>query len=148
MRLVYLCMSTIIAIDYGEKRTGLAITDSKQIIASSLRTVNTHLVIDFLDEYVKNENIEKFVIGLPKQKDNSNSFIEVKIKKFILKLKAKFPLIQIDRYDERFTSKIAFKAILDSGIGRIKRRDKGLIDSVSATILLQSYLEYKKNNQL
>jgi putative Holliday junction resolvase len=74
-----------------------------QIIASSLRTVNTHLVIDFLDEYVKNENIEKFVIGLPKQKDNSNTFKEVKIKKFILKHKAKFPLIQIQRYDERFT---------------------------------------------
>ena len=137
-------MSVIVAIDFGEKRTGLAITDPLKIIASSLTTLETSLVIDFLIEFTLKNDVEKFVIGLPMQKDNTESFIELKILVFIQKLKNSIPKVKIDRYDERYTSVIAKKTLISSGIGKKKRKNKNLVDSISATILLQSYLERNK----
>jgi putative Holliday junction resolvase len=137
-------MSVIVAIDFGEKRTGLAVTDPLKIIASSLTTLKTTLVIDFLIEFSLKNDVEKLVIGLPKQKDNTESFIELKILVFIQKLKNSIPKVKIDRYDERYTSVIAKKTLISSGVGKKKRKNKNLVDSISATILLQSYLERNK----
>ena len=137
-------MSVIVAIDFGEKRTGLAVTDPLKIIASSLTTLKTTLVIDFLIEFSLKNDVEKFVIGLPKQKDNTESFIELKILVFIQKLKNSIPKVKIDRYDERYTSVIAKKTVISSGVEKKKRKNKNLVDSISATILLQSYLERNK----
>ncbi len=140
-------MSVIIAIDFGEKRTGIAITDPLKIIASSLTTIQTNLVIDYLIEFTSKNDVEKFVIGSPKQRDNSESSVEFKILGFIKKLKNSIPEISIDRYDERYTSVIAKKIIIESGIKKNKRKNKYLVDSISATVLLQSYLERKKNKK-
>ena len=140
-------MSVIVAIDFGEKRTGIAITDPLKIIASSLTTIETNLVIDYLIEFNSKNDVEKFVIGSPKQRDNSESSVEFKILGFIKKLKNSIPKISIDRYDERYTSVIAKKIIIESGIKKNKRKNKYLVDSISATVLLQSYLERKKNKK-
>lgn len=136
-------MKKILAIDYGTKRTGIAVTDNLQIIASGLTTVNTKQLIPFLSDYLNKEPIESFVIGHPKQMDNTDSESEVLIQVFIKKLKNKFPKIPIIREDERFTSKMAFQTMIDSGLSKKKRRDKALIDEISATIILQSYLYSK-----
>ena len=140
-------MSVIVAIDFGEKRTGIAITDPLKIIASSLTTIQTNLVIDYLIEFTSKNDVEKLVIGSPKQRDNSESSVEFKILGFIKKLKNSIPKISIDRYDERYTSVIAKKIIIESGIKKNKRKNKYLVDSISATVLLQSYLERKKNKK-
>ncbi|MDG2397582.1 MAG: Holliday junction resolvase RuvX [Flavobacteriaceae bacterium] len=136
-------MSIILGIDYGVKRTGLAVTDPLKIIASSLRTIETKFVLDYLFDFYSKNEIDMVVIGLPRQKDNTDSLVEKKIKKFIYNLKKRIPDINIDRYDERYTSKIAMKTIIESGVRKKKRKDKGLIDSISATILLQSYINYR-----
>lgn len=136
-------MARILAIDYGEKRTGIAITDDLQIIASGLTTVDTKKIFSFLTEYLKNENVELFVVGEPKQLNNTESESEQFIKSFILKLSTTFPKIPIKRIDERFTSKMAFQSMIDSGLKKKQRQNKALIDEISATIILQSYLNQK-----
>lgn len=137
-------MSQILAMDYGAKRTGIAVTDDMQIIASGLTTVATESLLDFLDAYVKKEKVELFLIGEPKQRDNSPSDIEYEIRPFLKKLSARFPDIPIERVDERFTSKMAFQTMIDSGMSKGKRKDKALVDEISATIILQSYLSGRK----
>ncbi|WP_347924879.1 Holliday junction resolvase RuvX [Pontimicrobium sp. SW4] len=136
-------MGRILALDFGKKRTGIAITDELQIIASGLKTIETVELMSFLKEYVLNEMIELFLVGEPKQMDYSESESEVIIKPFIKKLEKEFPNIPIIRVDERFTSKMAFQTMIDSGLKKGKRRNKALVDEISATIILQSYLYNK-----
>lgn len=136
-------MARILAFDYGTKRTGIAVTDELQIIASGLTTVNTKEIFSFLTNYLKNENVELFVVGEPKQMNNQHSESETFIKVFIEKLKSTFPKIDIVRIDERFTSKIAFQSMIDGGLKKKQRQNKALIDEISATIILQTYLEQK-----
>jgi len=136
-------MGKIMALDFGKKRTGIAVTDDLQIIASGLTTVLTPQLISFLKNYLQSETVELFVIGKPKQMDNTDSESEVLIVSFINKLKKVFPNIPIEREDERFTSKMAFQTMIDSGFSKKKRQDKALIDEISATIILQSYLYNK-----
>lgn len=126
--------------DYGKVRTGIAVTDELQLIASALTTVETKELIPFLEKYLKEENVERFVVGQPKQMDNTPSESEELIQEFLKKLMAIFPTIPVERQDERFTSKIAFRSILDSGVKKKKRRDKALVDEISATLILQAYL--------
>ncbi len=134
-------MSKIIAIDYGSKRVGVAITDSLKMIAFGLSTILTEEVFIFLDELIKKESISEIVVGLPKNLDNSQNEITDAVSAFINKLNQKYPDIVINSIDERFTSKIAKKTILDSGVNKKRRRNKSLVDKVSATIILQSYLQ-------
>ena len=136
-------MGRILAIDYGTKRTGLAVTDEMQIIASGLTTVETQDLIGFLKDYVASENVELFVVGLPKQMDNTASESEVYIQKFIDQLSKVLPDIPVERVDERFTSKMAFQTMIDSGLKKNQRQNKALIDEISATLILQSYLASK-----
>ena len=137
-------MSIILGIDYGKKRTGIAVTDPLKIIASSFQTIETKLLIDFLRKFVEQNNVDSIVIGLPRQKDHSFSDIENEIQIFISKLKKILPNLNIFRHDERYTSKMAKKIILNVKTKKSLRMKKELVDSVSATIILQSYLE-KKN---
>ena len=138
-------MGIFLALDYGEKRTGVAVTDINKIIASGLTALSTKEVIPYLIKYCDNNFVEKFIVGYPKKNNNQESFVETKIKDFIKNLKLSLPKISIVRHDERFTSKIAFNVILKSGVNKTKRQDKFLVDKVSATILLQSYLSTLKN---
>ena len=133
-------MGRILAIDYGTKRTGLAVTDEMQIIASGLTTVDTKELLVYLKKYVDSENVDKFVVGEPKQMDNTASESEVYIQKFLEKLTKEIPDIPIVRIDERFTSKMAFQTMIDSGLKKKQRQNKALIDEISATLILQSYL--------
>ena len=137
-------MGVFISIDYGSKKTGLATTDIKKLIASALATVQTKDVISYLKKFNERNPIEKFIVGEPKQKDGSSSIIETEILSFINSLSLNFPLISIERYDERYTSKIALDFLIKSGAKKKKRKNKNLIDKISATIILQSYLESKK----
>ncbi|MER3376417.1 MAG: Holliday junction resolvase RuvX [Allomuricauda sp.] len=133
-------MARILALDYGKVRTGIAVTDELQLIASGLTTVETKELIPFLAEYVQNESVEKIIVGLPKQMDNTPSESEELIQSFLKKLTGRFPSMPIERQDERFTSKMAFQSMLDSGMKKKKRQDKGLVDEISATLILQAYL--------
>jgi len=133
-------MSRILAIDYGKKRTGLAVTDPMRIIASGLVTVETDKLIVFLKDYFSKEKVEIVIIGEPKQMDGTPSESAEMIEKFILVFAKEFPNIKIERIDERFTSKLASKTLIDSGLKKKKRQDKSLLDEVSATIMLQDYL--------
>ena len=145
---VYLRMPEIIAIDFGTKRTGIAATDPLQLVASGLTTLPTREVVPFLENYLKTHEVATCVLGQPKRHDDSLSEVENEIKKFIAYLSKKIPSLSIERYDERFTSKIAFQTMLDSGIGKKKRQNKGLLDKISATLILQSYLEANNNTSL
>ena len=136
-------MARILAIDYGVKRTGIAVTDELQIIASGLITVKTGELIKFLIDYTNKEQVELFIVGLPKQMNNSDSESEKHIHSLLKQLKKSLPKIPIKRIDERFTSKIAFQTMIDSGLKKKQRRNKGLVDEISATIILQSYLYSK-----
>ena len=136
-------MSRILAMDYGEKRIGIAVTDEMQIIASGLTTVPTKEIFKFLENYLKEEKVELFLIGEPKQMNNTASESEKFITPFINKLKAKFSQTPIKRVDERFTSKMAFQTMIDSGLKKKQRQNKALVDEISATIILQSYLYNK-----
>lgn len=133
-------MNRIIALDFGTKRTGIAVTDPMQIIASGLDTVPTKDLIPYLKQYMKTEPVGTFVVGEPKQMNSSPSESEVHIKALIPKLTAAFPEVLIDRQDERFTSKIAVNAMVMGGVKKKKRQEKGLVDKVSATLILQAYL--------
>ncbi len=136
-------LAQILAIDYGKKRTGIAVTDNLQIIASGLTTVETKNIFSFLTTYLKTENVVLFIVGKPKQMNNTESESEKFIKPFVETLKKTFPKIPVKRIDERFTSKIAFKTMIDSGLKKKQRKNKALIDKISATIILQSYLSQK-----
>jgi len=136
-------MARILAIDYGMKRTGIAVTDELQIIASGLTTVKTKELLLFLKDYIKNEDVELFVVGEPKQMDNTASESEVLVIPFLEKLKKQFPNIPVQRVDERFTSKMAFQTMIDSGLKKNQRKNKALVDEISATLILQSYLYSK-----
>jgi putative Holliday junction resolvase len=138
-------MGRIIAIDYGRKRTGLAATDPMQIIANALDTIPSPTVINYLKEYIESEEVDEFVVGYPKQMNNTASESVKYIDPFIKQLKRAFPGKPIELADERFTSKMAFQAMIDAGLGKKDRQNKELVDSISATIILQSYLEMKKN---
>lgn len=136
-------MGRILAIDYGKVRTGIAVTDELQIIASGLTTVSTHELIPFLKDYLLKENVDLFLVGEPKQLDNTPSESEVLILSFLQKLHKAFPKITVERVDERFTSKMAFQTMIDSGLKKKQRKNKALIDEISATLILQSYLYSK-----
>lgn len=136
-------MGRILAIDFGVKRTGIAVTDEMQIIASGLTTVDTKELMTFLTDYTEKENVELFLVGLPKQMNNEASESEKFIAPFISKLEKKIPQIPIKRIDERFTSKMAFQTMIDSGLKKKQRQNKALIDEISATLILQSYLYSK-----
>ena len=133
-------MGRIIAIDYGTKRVGLAVTDPLQIIATNLTTVHSKDVLTFLEDYLKNEIVETFVIGYAKDLMNRDTDATKHIDVFIKQLKAKFPTIKTEIIDERFTSKIAMQTLVDSGVKKQKRQNKELLDSISATLILQNYM--------
>ncbi len=136
-------MGRILAIDFGTKRTGIAVTDELQLIASGLTTVLTKELVTFLKDYIKTETVDRFVIGLPKQMDNTASESEVHIQKFIKTLQQELPEMPVERVDERFTSKMAFQTMIDSGLKKKQRQNKALVDEISATLILQSYLSSK-----
>ncbi|MDA8948479.1 Holliday junction resolvase RuvX [Flavobacteriaceae bacterium] len=138
-------MACLVGIDFGIKRTGLSCTDPNQMIASGLKNLPTAEVITFLEAYCQKEEVAAFIIGQPLQKDGSPSAVEERIQEFIRVLKNKFPNQSIARYDERFTSKLAVQAMVDGGLKKKQRKKKGMIDQVSATLILQSYLDYKTN---
>jgi len=131
----------ILALDYGEKRTGMAVTDPLQMIASGMGTVATQDLIETLRAYVSEEGVVAIVVGEPKQRDNTPSDIEAEILKFIGKLEKEFPGIRIERQDERYTSKLAMHSLVESGVKKKKRQDKALLDEVSATLILQAFLD-------
>ena len=133
-------MSRILAIDYGKKRTGLAVTDPMRIIASGLQTGETEKLFTFLKDYCTKEKVEIVIIGEPKQMDGTPSESTEMIEKFVTDFSREFPFLKIERIDERFTSKMASRTLLDSGLKKKKRQDKALLDEVSATIMLQDYL--------
>jgi putative Holliday junction resolvase len=133
-------MARVLAIDFGKKRTGIAVTDELQIIASGLRTINTIDLLSFLKEYTSQEKVELFIVGQPKQMDNSDSESEALMLPVIKKIEKLFPQIPMKRIDERFTSKMAFQTMIDSGMRKKQRRNKAMVDEISATIILQSYL--------
>lgn len=139
-------MARILALDFGTKRTGIAVTDELQIIASGLTTVDTKELITFLKDYTSKEQVELFVVGEPKQMNNEASESEVSISKFVEKLAKAIPNIPIGRVDERFTSKMAFQTMIDSGLNKKQRRDRALVDEISATIILQSYLYHQSSS--
>lgn len=133
-------MPRIIAIDYGARRCGLATTDPLQIIATALGTFEPGKLLEFLKDYFLKEEIAEIVVGLPVQRDGNASDIEMEIQSFIEKLKIQHPTIPIKRMNEAFTSKLAKQSLIDSGVKKKDRRKKGLLDSVSATLILQDYL--------
>jgi putative Holliday junction resolvase len=133
-------MPRILAIDYGQKRTGIAVTDELQIIASGLTTIPSATTIDFLKDYFSKEKVSKVLIGEPKQMNGEPSQSTAIIEAFVKKFKSFFPDMPIVRVDERFTSKMAFQTMIDSGLKKKQRQNKDLIDEISATIMLQDYL--------
>ena len=139
-------MSKYLGVDFGLKRIGLSITDQEKIFAFPLTTIEFNGAFDFLKNLFLKEEVSKVVIGYPKRLSGVDSDIESSIKIFITKFKKQFPTIEIERFDERFTSKLASKAIVSSGLSKKKRSDKSLIDKVSAAIILQDYLTYNKSN--
>ena len=139
-----LCMGRILAIDYGKKRTGIAVTDILQIIANGLTTVATSELMDFLLKYIEKEPVERIIVGHPKQMNNEDSENMKRIVPFVNQLKKKLPQIPVEMIDERFTSVLAHQAMLDGGLKKKARQNKALVDEISATIILQSYLESKK----
>ncbi|MBA4154505.1 Holliday junction resolvase RuvX [Flavobacterium sp.] len=136
-------MPRIIAIDYGLKRTGIAVTDELQIIASGLTTVPSDSVINFLKDYFSKEKVIEVLIGEPKQMNGLPSESTPIIEKFVSDFKTQFPNMKVIRVDERFTSKMAFQTMIDSGLSKKQRKNKGLVDEIAATILLQDYLTRK-----
>ena len=133
----------IIAIDYGRKRSGVAVTDVLQLIANGLATVPTHQLLQFIMDYAQKEPVERILVGLPKQMNNEPSENMKYIESFVRSLRKKLPDIPVEYVDERFTSVLAHQAMREGGLKKKARQDKGLVDEISATIILQSYLENK-----
>ncbi len=136
-------MGRVLAIDYGQKRVGLAVTDPLQITANGLDTVNVHDIFDYLTKYLSKEQVDKFVLGLPKQMNGMESDSMQYIRPFAKALQRKFPQIELVYVDERFTSVLAHKTMLEAGLKKKDRQNKELTDKISATIILQTYLESK-----
>lgn len=136
-------MPRILAIDYGIKRTGIAVTDELQIIASGLTTIPTETIFTFLNDYFDKEKVAKILVGEPKQMNGMPSESTPIIEKFVADFKEKFPSIPLIRVDERFTSKMAFQTMIDSGLSKKQRKNKNLVDEIAATILLQDFLTRK-----
>lgn len=136
-------MPRILAIDYGFKRTGIAVTDELQIIASGLTTVETPKLFEFLQQYFATERVQKVLVGEPKQMNGLPSESAPMIEKFVMDFQSKFPEIQMVRVDERFTSKMAQKSMIENGMKKKQRQNKALLDEISATIMLQDYLTRK-----
>lgn len=134
-------MARILSIDYGKKRTGLAVTDPSQIIAGGLVTVTTSELFEFLADYIKKEPVERVIIGEPKQPDGKPSENMTRVVQFVNRWRKAYPEIPIEFYDERFTSVLAHRAMIDGGLHKKARQNKALVDEISATIILQSYLE-------
>lgn len=137
-------MSRIVAIDYGRKRTGIAVSDTMQIIANGLTTVPTHQLLDFLLNYVKQEPVERIIIGRPKQMNNEDSENMKNIEPFVRSLNKRLPDMPVEFVDERFTSVLAHRTMLEAGLKKKDRQNKALVDEISATIILQTYLESKR----
>lgn len=137
-------MSRIIAIDYGRKRSGIAVSDVLQLIANGLTTVPTHQLLQFVVDYVAREPVEKILVGLPKQMNNELSENQKYIEPFVRSLRKRLPSVPVEYVDERFTSVLAHQAMVDGGLKKKARQDKALVDEISATIILQSYLESKR----
>lgn len=137
-------MSRILAIDYGIKRTGIAVTDEMQMIAFGLTTVASETAIAFLKDYFSKEKVERVIVGEPKQMDGTPSQSAEIINAFVTKFQEAFPEMSVERVDERFTSKMAFQTMIDSGLNKKQRQNKALVDEIAATIILQDYLRYKK----
>ncbi len=137
-------MGRILAIDYGQKRTGIAVTDPMQIIANGLTTVPTYQLMDFLLKYIGQEQVDRVLIGHPKQMNNKDSENMKRIIPFVKGLKKKLPGMPVELVDERFTSVLAHRAMIDGGMKKKDRQNKALVDEISATIILQSYMESKK----
>ena len=136
-------MGRILAIDYGKKKTGIAVTDPLQIIANGLTTVPTHEIMTFLDNYFQKESVEMVVIGYPTQTTGEESESMRYITPFVNRLKNKYPNLPVEWVDERFTSKMAFQTMIDSGLSKKQRKNKNLVDEIAATILLQDFLTRK-----
>ncbi len=136
-------MPRILAIDFGQKRTGIAVTDELQIIASGLTTIPSETAIAFLKDYFSKENVAKVLIGEPKQMNGQPSESAPIIEKFVAQFQKNFPDMKIERADERFTSKMAFQTMIDSGLNKKQRQNKALVDEIAATIMLQDYLTRK-----
>lgn len=134
-------MARIIAIDYGQKRVGFAATDELKICANALDTVHVTQAFDYLKNYLEKENVDAIVIGEPRKLDNTPSDSSRFIEPFVNRVKKAFPTIPIVRVDERFTSRIAFQTMIDAGLKKKDRQDKALVDKISATIILQTYLQ-------
>ncbi len=137
-------MGRILAIDYGQKRVGIAVTDELKMIASGLKTVASKDIWTFLSDYLKNEKVDAIVVGEPRDMMNRPSDSSRFVEPFVRKLRKIYPKLKVDRFDERFTSKMAFQAMIDGGLGKKQRQNKALVDTISATIILQSYLESQK----
>lgn len=141
-------MGRIMAIDYGKVRTGLAVTDPVRIIATALTTVETPTLLPYIKEYCAREEVDIFVVGVAKQMDGSPSESMQYIEPFVAQLAEAFPDKEIARVDERFTSKIAFQTMIDSGLRKKQRRDKGMIDQIAATLILQTYMNTINNRNI
>ena len=137
-------MSRIVAIDYGRKRTGIAVSDPLQLIANGLTTVPTHRLLDFLTDYTAREDVERFVIGLPKQMNGDDSENMQRIEAFVRSLHRRLPHLPTEYVDERFTSVLAQRTLREAGLKKTDRQNKALVDEVSATIILQTYMETKR----
>ena len=137
-------MARILSIDYGKKRTGLAVTDPLKLIAGGLATVSTSELFNYLQNYIKREQVEKVNIGKPLQTNGEPSENLNRVQQFVNRWKKAIPQIPIEYYDERFTSVLAHRTILDSGIGKKARQNKGLVDEISATIILEDYMRSRK----
>lgn len=133
-------MGRILAIDYGQKRVGIAATDDLQIVSNGIATVRSIDIWQFLEDYLMKNDVVKIVVGEPKDMMNKPSDASRFIEPFVKKLEKKYPQMKVERFDERFTSKMAFNAMIEGGLSKKKRQNKALIDQVSATILLQSYM--------
>lgn len=134
-------MARILAIDYGLKRTGLAVTDPLQIIANGLTTVESPTLINFLKDYFKKEEVEMIIIGEPKNWDDTDTHATPLVNKIVERLKKEFPQMPVMMVDERFTSKMASRAMIDMGMKKKQRRNKALVDEIAATIMLQEYMQ-------
>jgi len=140
-------MARIMAIDYGRKRTGLAVTDELQLIATPLSTVDTPKLAQYLADYCRREPVERFVVGLAKHMDNTPSESAQYIEPFVQQLALQFPDIPISRIDERFTSKMAFQSMIDGGLRKKQRQNKALIDTLSAVLILQNFMQLQDNTR-
>ncbi len=137
-------MGRVLAIDYGVRRTGLAVTDPLQIIAGGLATVATHQLMDYLRQYVAREAVERFVMGLPKQTNGRDSDNLPRVRAFADRLRKQFPDIPLDMWDERYTSVLAHQTMLQGGLGKKARQNKALVDEISAVIILQGWMDRRK----